>query len=90
MDQEFETTTLQRENLRIVRNVSDLDFDDRAPVLVVAKNDPHFPKLLFEDAVLFNQISDHARLVTVNPASERSQQEPKMHGFNHAESISDR
>ena len=50
---------------------------------------PARPELFFEDAVLFNQVSDHARLATANPPSQRSQEELKMYGVNHAASVSE-
>jgi hypothetical protein len=67
-----------------------LPFGSQSATLVIGKIEslPAGPNLFFEDSVLFNQISDHARLATSNPASERSQKELKMDGFNHVASIS--
>jgi len=67
-----------------------LSFGRQSTALVIGKMQSLAarPELFFEDAVLFNQISDHARLVTANPASERSQEELQMDGFNHAASVS--
>jgi hypothetical protein len=46
-------------------------------------------KLFFEDAVLFDQVGNHDRLLTTDPAGERGQEELKMDDFNHAASVSD-
>jgi len=68
-----------------------LPFGGQSATLVIGKMQslPARPKLFFEDAVLFNQISDHSRLVTANPPGERSQEELQMDGFNHAASVSE-
>jgi hypothetical protein len=40
-------------------------------------------------AVLFYQVGNHTRLLAANPAGERSQEELKVDGLNHATSVSD-
>lgn len=46
-------------------------------------------ELLFQDAVLFDQVGDHDRLLTADPAGERGQEELQVDGVNHAVSVSD-
>jgi hypothetical protein len=50
---------------------------------------PARPELVFKDTVFFSQISDHARLATADPASERSQEELQMDGVNQTASVSE-
>jgi len=60
------------------------------PTLVVGETQasPGRLELLLQNAVLFDQVGNHARLATANSASERSQEELQMDGFNHAASAS--
>jgi len=46
-------------------------------------------KLLLQDAVLFDQVGDHGRLLAADPASEGSQEELQIDGFDHAASVSE-
>jgi hypothetical protein len=46
-------------------------------------------QLLFQDAVFFNQVGDHVRLLTGDPAGERRQEELKLDIFKHPGSVSD-
>ena len=62
------------------------------PAALVIGNMESLPaklELFFEDAVLLDHLCDQLRLMTGNPAGERSQEEMKMDGFNHAASVSD-
>jgi len=68
-----------------------LSFGGQSATLIVSESQasPARLELLLQDAVLFNQVGDHARLMTANPTGESGQEELKMDGFNHAASVSD-
>ena len=47
-------------------------------------------ELFFQNAVLFDQIGDHGRLLTTDPAGKRGQQKLELDVFKHSRSVSDR
>jgi len=46
-------------------------------------------ELFFQNAILFDQVGDHARLLTAYPGGERRQEELQVNGASHAGSVSD-
>jgi len=68
-----------------------LAFRRQSTALVVCETKalPVRLELLPQDAVPFDEVGDHGRLLATDPAGERRQEELKMDGFNHAESVSD-
>ena len=68
-----------------------LSFRRQSTALVVGETHA-FParlELLFQDAVLFDQVGDHVRLLTGDPAGERRQEELKLDVFKHPGGVSD-
>ena len=68
-----------------------LSFGRQSATLVVGETQasPIRFELLFQDAVFFDQVSDHGRLLATDPAGERGQQELELDVFKHSGSVSD-
>ncbi len=68
-----------------------LSFGGQSATLVVGETQasPARLKLLLQDAVLFNQVGDHSRLLAADPTGERGQKELELDIFKHSGSVSD-